>query len=574
MNKNIITRLFSLTILLTLSFNVIAQSSDHFLSDEYRTLFRKGEQAYAEGDYARARDYFKQAASITVNGNPTVANRKVNECNLKLQNTKSNKKTTQDTSEDIFKKAKKQFDSQNYEAALTLFHKVENIFDESKDYIRRCNEYIGQKECPIEITNVEFGCGSPYVGTVSPYGSPIYASDLNDSCFIKIKVDYTPVDDKEHQMNFTFRIIDSDGDMVTNPLDPYSSSSYVWDVFTVNNRGQDKGFKSGFIMAKLAPGVYRFQILSEHKLLYEQELTLLSKPGEATYLKVNGNKTEFYENIYPEGGVYLYSISTDAPKIEVIKPTTNIEERCSFQIQDNTIQVKFRPNYTLRPIEAQLGFSAGGRSVIMNINQEKDNNVASGKWIAQLEKVLSKGKQNAKTFSFKGESVKLKEHWDVIFLEHLNMWFIGKLDRKNEFLYGMYLTSDPDRQAIQGFTSYFIGTFEHNLISEGNHFDRFGNLIYTGSCIMGQPLPDSGYPERSLFYPSDLDMTHRLDYDVEDDGSAYLGETLNGKRHGFGIYLWVNGDCWFGNWENGKSIEGLFISNDGTEISHTLFEER
>lgn len=573
MKTQSIFKLFIFTILLSFSYCAVAQSSDKSLSNEYKALYRKGEQAFAKGNYVEARKYFKQAAAVTNNGDPKAANRKVNECNLKLQNQKT-KQESIDTPSAIFEKAKQLFEAKDYESALQLFQKVEKSFNECENFIIICKEQIKVKRDIISINDVEFGCGSPYVGTVSAYGAPIFASDLNDSCFLKLRVVYVPNDKEVHKIAFNFRIWDNDGNMIANPIDPYGSASGAWDEFTINSNGTDKGYKSGTLITKLAPGTYRFEVVSENKVLFEKPLVLHTKPNEATYLKVNGEMTDLYENIYPEGGTYTYHISTDAKGFELIKSTVNIEERCNLQLIDSVLYVKFRPNYTLRPIEAELGFSAGGRSVKINFHQDEDNDIASGKWIMLLDSIVSNGNQLARTFTYKGEDLKLKEHWDIIHMEHQNMWFIGKLDRKNSFVYGMSLTSDPDHQAIEQFTTYYVGSFEKNLISEGNHYDRFGNLIFTGKSIDGHPFPITEYPERSNFYPSDNDMSHRLDYIVDEDGSAYLGETFDGKRHGFGIYLWSNGDCWFGDWKDGKSTDGLFISSDGSEISRILFEDK
>ncbi len=47
------------------------------------------------------------------------------------------------------------------------------------------------------------------------------------------------------------------------------------------------------------------------------------------------------------------------------------------------------------------------------------------------------------------------------------------------------------------------------------------------------------------------------------DGSKYIGETQNGKRHGQGIFKWSNGDEYEGNFKNGKLVgQGTFVFAD------------
>lgn len=47
-------------------------------------------------------------------------------------------------------------------------------------------------------------------------------------------------------------------------------------------------------------------------------------------------------------------------------------------------------------------------------------------------------------------------------------------------------------------------------------------------------------------------------------GDVWEGETLNGVRHGLGIYHWADGSWWYGTWENGlREGSGLYVRSDG-----------
>lgn len=53
-------------------------------------------------------------------------------------------------------------------------------------------------------------------------------------------------------------------------------------------------------------------------------------------------------------------------------------------------------------------------------------------------------------------------------------------------------------------------------------------------------------------------------------GDKYLGETKDGKRSGYGIYLWENGSIWVGNWSEGeRNGYGIYISLEGTITTGT-----
>ena len=49
------------------------------------------------------------------------------------------------------------------------------------------------------------------------------------------------------------------------------------------------------------------------------------------------------------------------------------------------------------------------------------------------------------------------------------------------------------------------------------------------------------------------------------DGRIYTGNYLNDKKDGFGVYKWADGRAYLGNWKNGKQHgEGYMILPNGT----------
>lgn len=43
------------------------------------------------------------------------------------------------------------------------------------------------------------------------------------------------------------------------------------------------------------------------------------------------------------------------------------------------------------------------------------------------------------------------------------------------------------------------------------------------------------------------------------NGECYFGELVDGKPEGYGIYIWSNGDAWFGLWKSGNGINGTWV---------------
>lgn len=48
------------------------------------------------------------------------------------------------------------------------------------------------------------------------------------------------------------------------------------------------------------------------------------------------------------------------------------------------------------------------------------------------------------------------------------------------------------------------------------------------------------------------------------DGSLYYGElNPNGKRNGMGIYIYNNGDVYFGSWKDNTLVDGNYLFRNG-----------
>ena len=53
-----------------------------------------------------------------------------------------------------------------------------------------------------------------------------------------------------------------------------------------------------------------------------------------------------------------------------------------------------------------------------------------------------------------------------------------------------------------------------------------------------------------------------------DNGNKYVGETKDGKRHGYGIFLWTDGSSWYGRWEDGsRAGRGIYFPYSGSSYT-------
>jgi len=83
--------------------------------------------------------------------------------------------------------------------------------------------------------------------------------------------------------------------------------------------------------------------------------------------------------------------------------------------------------------------------------------------------------------------------------------------------------------------------------SEGRFYSINGDLIYEGE--VGWDDDSVAFPTGT--YPMQYTSNKRFEA-IWDGANMYLGETVNGIRHGWGIYIWSNGDCLYGQWQNGR----------------------
>ena len=81
-------------------------------------------------------------------------------------------------------------------------------------------------------------------------------------------------------------------------------------------------------------------------------------------------------------------------------------------------------------------------------------------------------------------------------------------------------------------------------------YDSKGRLIYEGAVIDGKPYSE---------FPSPTPNSHKRFSYLASGGGYYVGETLDGKKHGYGIYVDSQGNCWVGNWQNDQRLDGCIF---------------
>jgi hypothetical protein len=132
-------------------------------------------------------------------------------------------------------------------------------------------------------------------------------------------------------------------------------------------------------------------------------------------------------------------------------------------------------------------------------------------------------------------------------------FYFGQWKEGERTGYGIFLWADG---------SAYVGNFLNSKRSgTGTYYDETGELIYYGEYKDNTEIgtvPTSGYDR------------FKFEIYYYNDGTVYIGEAIDGKRHGKGIYLWANGDMWYGDLKEGiRDGYGIHISNSGTRFTGT-----
>ena len=71
---------------------------------------------------------------------------------------------------------------------------------------------------------------------------------------------------------------------------------------------------------------------------------------------------------------------------------------------------------------------------------------------------------------------------------------------------------------------------------------------------------------KEAFQPSELQEKKESREIIYDDGSKYIGDIVNGKRHGQGAYIWADGRKYVGGFENNRASGGWFFKTSDHKV--------
>jgi len=137
--------------------------------------------------------------------------------------------------------------------------------------------------------------------------------------------------------------------------------------------------------------------------------------------------------------------------------------------------------------------------------------------------------------------------------------YFGFFTENVQYGYGVYMIAPGSSDIIYNCRDckYYVGDWSNGKMNgKGTCYDSNGKLIYYGEFKDNKPQET---------YPTSGDYSSYRFGVIEYSTGKYIGETKDGKNDGYGIFVWDDGNMWFGMWEdgirNGSGIE-IMINGD------------
>ena len=408
----------------------------------------------------------------------------------------------------------------------------------------------------MDITRVTYANVDKQSNILNDYGSTLYTDEVR---FVRPKVYYKGLVSGSKSVELKMKIYNPDGTLSSGSSSP---SGYSWSETKTIYSGDSQsltllgwGSETGSTYSKA--GTYRLEIWYEGNKLYSSTFEVRSRSVSASRLTVN-DKTAVTTSFSASGGTQTFYVSTDASTWT----TWGVPSWCSIEEKTSTsFRLRCTANTTSSSRKDYMKVKAGDKEVRIDITQPAgDNAMARKDWLPLLKKTFDNPTDSYDGGDrYRGQYNDGRDGYGAYWWKENDEFFFGKWE--NGSRNGMailfipsdsrYVTGCPDCHIYVGYYS------NSNKSGKGTCYDKNGNLLYYGDFSNGSPTET---------YPSTGDYSiYKFECIEYTDGSMYVGETKDGKRHGQGIYLWSSGSSWFGPWSDGsRKGFGLYMPHSGS----------
>ena len=191
-------------------------------------------------------------------------------------------------------------------------------------------------------------------------------------------------------------------------------------------------------------------------------------------------------------------------------------------------------------------------------------NLSKGEWRTSMRKVVDNVTDKySYNDAYKGQKSNGKKEGMGVYWWTSGSYYFGEWSNGDMNGYGLRVCGEGRAISNCPDCVYFVGNWKDDKKSgKGTCYDEYGNLIYYGD--FADDRPTGTYPTTGNYSSYKFECI-KYDYNDSHNRDIYLGETKNGKRHGYGILVWKNGNAWYGRWEDGKRDGyGMDLLYDGS----------
>ena len=187
----------------------------------------------------------------------------------------------------------------------------------------------------------------------------------------------------------------------------------------------------------------------------------------------------------------------------------------------------------------------------------QSNALSERQWNPLMEKAMEWVDENLDNGAYKGQLSNGVRSGLGVYQWSGGTWYWGRWRDGDKNGKGIYIVPEGYSVANCPGCVYFVGNYYSGKKSgKGTCYDKYGKLIYHGDFSDNRPTD---------VYPSQGYAGYKFECTVYSGGDMYIGETNNGTRHGYGIYLWTDGKAWYGPWKDGERAGyGIFLPYKGT----------
>lgn len=226
----------------------------------------------------------------------------------------------------------------------------------------------------------------------------------------------------------------------------------------------------------------------------------------------------------------------------------------------NILRVRLDANNSSSSRTDWFTIKAGNVEKRVNVTQKgcADNMLSRGNWRISMRKTVDYVTQKLTNGAYKGQTSYYGERSGFgVYWWQDGTYYWGGWANNERNGYAIYICPEGYTMSNCSDCVYYVGNWRNgSKYGNGTCYDKYGNLIYYGD--FSSDRPKGAYPIKGSY------SSYKFECIEYTDGSKYVGETKDGKRHGYGIYIWKNGDAWYGPWEDGiRNGYGLELYYNG-----------